>query len=257
MTKLRIVLLHLAPVLNDIDHNRRLLESAVTVAGEQGAHWAITPELCVSGYLFMDHIGTDWILPQPDDWMRRFCRLVGELELTVFLSHPERDPETDKLYNTVFVIDRLGEITGRHRKINTLHGAESWSSPGWQTDPLDADGTKVGILVCGDGYKNNIAQKLQEKGARVLVSPAAWGPGQCGPDGEWEQRTMDTGLPIMVCNRSGGESDDLDYRLAESVVSQYGRRLLTATCDRSVVLSFDWDMDAMTLLSPEFHRTYV
>ena len=80
MTKLRISLLHLAPVLNDIDHNRRLLESAVKVAAAQGAHWAITPELCVSGYLFMEHIGADWILPQPDDWMRRFCRLAGELE---------------------------------------------------------------------------------------------------------------------------------------------------------------------------------
>jgi predicted amidohydrolase len=257
MTKLRIALLHLAPVLNAIDQNRRLLESAVKVAGEQGAHWAITPELCVSGYLFMENIGADWILPQPDDWMRRFCRLVGELGLTVFLSHPERDTETDKLYNTVFIIDRRGEIASRHHKINTLHGAESWSSPGCQTDPVDTDGTKVGILVCGDGYKNDIAQRLKEKGAQVLVSPAAWGPGHCGPDGEWEQRTIDTGLPIMVCNRSGGEGDDLDYRLAESVVAQYGRRLLTGSCDRSVVLSFDWDMETMTLLSPDFHRTYV
>ena len=257
MRKLRIALLHLDPVLNDVDHNRRLLESAVRTAAEQGAHWAITPELCVPGYLFMEHIGTDWILAQPDDWMRHFSRLVGQLELTVFLSHPERDPETGKLYNTVFVIDRRGVIAGRHRKINTLHGAESWSSPGWQTDPVEADGTNVGILVCGDGYNNNIAQKLQENGARVLVSPVAWGPGLCGPDGEWEQRTTDTGLPIMVCNRSGEEADDLDYRLAESVVAHHGRRLLTGTSDRSVVLSFDWDLDAMALLSSEFHRTYL
>ena len=126
-----------------------------------------------------------------------------------------------------------------------------------KNEPLDVNGMKVGILVCADGYKNQIAQELKDKGARILVSPAAWGPGDCAPDGEWEQRTVDTGLPIMVCNRSGGEGEDLDYRQAESVVAQNGRRLLTGTCDRSVVLSFDWDMDAMELLSKDFDRVYV
>lgn len=257
MSSLRVSLLHLAPVLNQVQGNRTLLKSAVQTAAEEGAKWAITPELWVSGYLFMQHIGTNWILPQPDPWMQDLCRLVRKLGITVFLSHPERDLESGKLYNTVFVINREGEIAGRHRKINALHGAEAWSSRGWEIDPVEADGLNVGILVCGDSYRNNVAQELKDKGAQVLVSPAAWGPGQCGPDGEWEQRTQDTGLPLMVCNRSGGEGDDLDYRQAESVVAQGGRRLLAASCERSVVLSFDWDIDAMALLSPEFHRTYV
>ena len=257
MRKLRISFLHLAPVLNDVEHNRGLMESAVRLAAREGADWAITPELWVSGYLFMKHIGTDWILPQPDEWMQGFCRLVKELGLTVFLSHPERDRESDKLYNTVFVIDRRGEIAGKHSKIKPLRGAEAWSSPGREINPVEADRLKVGILVCADSYKNEVAQELKSKGARVLVSPTAWGPGPCAPSGEWEQRTADTGLPIMVCNRSGMEEADLDYRRAESVVAQNGRRLLAGTCERSVVLSFDWDMDAMTLLSKDFDRAYL
>ncbi len=257
MRKRRISLLHLAPVLNDIPHNRSLLESSVRAAARDGADWAITPELCVSGYLFMQYIGTDWILTQPDSWMQGFCQLVRELGMTVFLSHPERDVASGKLYNTVFLINRQGEIMGRHRKIKALHGAEAWSSPGWEINPVEADGTQVGILVCADAYKNDVAQVMKDKGAQVLVSPAAWPTGDCGPDGEWEQRTLDTGLPIMVCNRSGGEDDDLDYTEAESVVAQDGRRLLAANCDRSVVLSFDWDMDAMVLLSQSFQRIYI
>ena len=77
------------------------------------------------------------------------------------------------------------------------------------------------------------------------------------PDGEWAQRSRDTGLPMMVCNRSGGEGDDLDYSLAESVVAHQGETLLMATSKRSVVLSFDWDMDGMTLQSKDFDRAYV
>ncbi|MCH6545911.1 MAG: carbon-nitrogen hydrolase family protein [Deltaproteobacteria bacterium] len=109
MRKVRIALLHVAPIACEVDHNRRLIESALDLAAEQGADWVVTPELCIPGYLFQEKIGTDWILPQPDDWMRGFCRRVRDHEVTVFLSHPERDADTDQLYNTVFVINPRSE----------------------------------------------------------------------------------------------------------------------------------------------------
>ena len=101
---LRIALVHLAPIPGDLASNRRLVETAVTTAAKLGAAWIITPELCICGYAFTDQIGTDWILSQPDPWMIDFCRLVAQLQVTVFLSHPERDRQTTKLHNSVFVI---------------------------------------------------------------------------------------------------------------------------------------------------------
>ncbi|NQW23532.1 MAG: carbon-nitrogen hydrolase family protein [SAR202 cluster bacterium] len=257
MRKLRISFLHLAPVTGDIDNNRKLVERGVTVAAEHGAQWVVTPELCIPGYLFMEKMGTDWIVPQPDPWMNGFLGLVKQHALTVFLSHPERDTASDKMYNTVFVIDKNGEIIGKHRKVKALGGAESWSTSGWKIDPIECDGIMTGILICADGYKNEIAQVFKDKGAQLLISPVAWGPGHCGPDGEWEARSADTGLPMMVCNRSGNEDGELDYSLAESVVTQNGKRILEATSDRSVVLSFDWDIDSMSMLSDDFDRVYL
>ena len=249
--------MHLAPITSDIAHNRDLVERATRTAAAAGAQWVVTPELCISGYMFMEEIGTDWILPQPDAWTQSYCNLVKELGLTAFLSHPERDPATDKMYNTIFVINRRGEIVGKHRKVKALRGAEGWSTAGSEIDPISCDGVNVGVLICADSYKNEVAQVLKDKGAELFVSPVAWGPGQCAPDGEWEQRTVDNGLPIMVCNRSGIERDDLDYRRAESVVAKDGKRLLEATSDRSVILTFDWDLDEMTTLSEDFQRVYL
>ena len=257
MKTLRISFLHIAPVTNDIDHNRKLVEHGSKVAADQGARWVVTPELCIPGYLFMKTIGTDWILPQPDSWMDRFRGLVKEHCLTVFLSHPERDPASDKMYNSVFVIDSDGEIIGKHRKVKALGGAESWSTSGWKIDPIDCDGIKTGILICADGYKNEVAQVYKDKGAQLLVSPVAWGPGHCGPDGEWEARSADTGLPLMVCNRSGNEEGELDYSLAESVVTMNGKRILEATSKSSVVLSFNWDVENMTMISEDFERVHL
>ena len=257
MRKLRVSFLHLAPVTCDIGHNRKLVERAVNVAADDGADWVVTPELCIPGYLFLKQIGTDWITPQPGPWMEEFCQLVKKRNLSVFLSHPERDPSTDKLYNTVFVINEQGRIVGKHSKIKALRGAEGWSTAGTEIMPVECGGVQAGILICADAYKNEVAQELKDNGAELLVSPVSWGPGRCGPDGEWEQRSLDTGLPIMVCNRTGEEAEELDYREAESVVAKNGKRLLTATSDRSVVLSFDWDMDAMAVLSEDFDRTYL
>ena len=254
---MRIALSHIAPVTGDIDYNRRLVERAVAVAAEAGAQWVVTPELCISGYLFLKKLGTGWIQPQPDQWMTGFCEQVKQHGVTVFLSHPELDPASGRMYNTVFVINAEGRIIGRHRKIKTLGGAEAWSTPGWKITPFDCDGIQAGVLVCADAYKNDVAEVLASKGTQVLVSPVSWGPGYCGPDGEWEARSIQTGLPIMVCNRTGVEKKELDYRYAESVVAKDGRRLLQATSERSVILTFDWDMDAMIPLSEDFHRTYL
>ena len=266
MKPLRIAMLHLAPVVADVSHNRRLAELGLARAAGMGAQWVITPELFVTGYKFAEVIGTDWILPQPDDWMQDFCRQTAACGVTVFLSHPERDIAAGLMYNTVFVIGPDGRIIGRHRKVKALRGPEAWSSPGAEILPIDVpvgrklardperdETVPVGVVICADAYRNDVAGLLQERGAKLLVSPASWGPGDCGPLGEWEQRTLDTGLPIMVCNRSGWEADDLDFNEAVSVVAVEGKRALQAYCgEESAALVFDWDLDAMAPLSSDY-----
>jgi 5-aminopentanamidase len=255
---LRIALLHLAPLPAELTYNRRLVEAAVTTAAGLGASWVLTPELCICGYTFVDRIGTDWIVPQPDPWMTHFCQLVARLRVTVFLSHPERDRQTGKLYNTVFVIAADGTIVGKHRKINTLRvGSESWSSPGEQIIPLPVHPfRRVGILICADACSLEIARSLQAQEVQLLVSSAAWAPGLYGPDGEWERCTRETGLPLLVCNRTGPDRA-LDFTAAESVIVKDGQRLLSLQSERAAIFLVDWDLQTQNLATPEPQRIYL
>jgi omega-amidase len=253
---LRIAILHLAPLPGDLAYNRRLVETAVTRAAGLGAKWIITPELCLCGYDFVDQIGIRWIMPQPDPWMSEFCQLAARLHVTVFLSSPEQDHQTGKLYNSVFVIAEGGAIIGKHRKINSLRvGAESWSSPGEQAVTIPVRPLRhVGILICADAYSPGIARSLKAQGAQLLLSSAAWAPGQHGPNGEWEKCTCDTGLPLLVCNRTGPDRT-LDFTEAESVVVKDGRRLLSFRSEHSAIFTIDWDLKTQNLATHQYQRT--
>jgi predicted amidohydrolase len=196
----------------------------------------------------MDTIGTDWIGLHPDDATTSFCALAKLHQVVIFLGHIERD-WMGRLYNCSFMIDSTGHIIGHHRKINTA--AESWSSRGSIIEPVPWRDLTIGMLICADVYSPNIAAALRAKGAQLLVSPAAWGPGLHGPEGEWELRTVETGLPLIVCNRTGRERS-LDWSQAESLVLKDGQRLLSHRSKESVVLTFDWNLERMVLDSAQF-----
>ncbi|MCY3680211.1 MAG: carbon-nitrogen hydrolase family protein [Gemmatimonadetes bacterium] len=250
---LRIACLHVAPIPGDLAHNQRLVETGLTVAARFKADWVLTPELCTCGYAFAERIGTDWIAPQPDAWMRKIQRISARFGLVVFLSHPERDPQDGRCYNAVSVFDHRGICIGKHRKISVIPGSESWATPGVNAVPLPTVPLKAGVLICADAYPDTWANRLKTQGAQLLVSPAAWGPGLYGPNGEWEQRTCETGLPLVVCNRTGKDVH-LDFTDAESAVIKMGERLLSFTSPRSTVLIFDWDLIGQRPVSPAYQR---
>lgn len=239
---LKVALMHMAPGAGDLAGNRRVIEDAIVTAAAAGADWVITPELAVCGYAFEALIGTGWIPVQPDPWMSVVCNLAARSGIAVFLGAPERDPASNRLYNSMFAIDRTGIVCGRHRKINPLRvGAEAWSTPGTQIRPIAVDGLKVGALICADACSPKVASGLHAQGARLLVSSAAWAPGRYGPAGEWERATADTGLPLFVCNRTGEDAVQ-DFSRAESVVVHGGRRLIAAASPAPAMLSFTWEL---------------
>lgn len=249
----KIALLHLRVVPGNIQRNRSVIVEGVKYAARTGAQWIVTPELAVCGLQFPQVIGTDWIQPQPDPWMERFSDLVRDLKRTVFLSCPER--EGRNFYNSVFVIDPAGQIVGKHRKINVKSDSLSWSTPGESVAPVACDGIKVGILICSDAYTRNLTDTLNAGGAQMFISPASWGPGIHGPNGEWEARTKETGLPLIVCNRTGTERT-LDFLSAPSLAAKNGKRWLCHTSDRSAVLTFDWNFTTMKPVSDAYQTDY-
>ena len=260
-SQLRVAMLHLDLKYADIDHNLGLIESGVQQAAALGANWVLTPELALTGYRFDLKLGTDWIQLGPDESVKGIQKLAKESGVTVFLSHlerahlegaaPERNYETKKsakkaLFNTLFVIGKNGEILGRHRKINTIPIAESWSTPGKKALSLDIDGINVGLLICADAWPEEHTQYLKEQRVDLIVSSASWAPGEYGPKDTWEKRSIETGIPFFVNNRTGFERG-LDLTESKSVVSIDGSRVMSHSSITSKIVVFDWHQGSKKL----------
>ena len=111
-------------------------------------------------------------------------------------------------------------------------------------------------MICADAYTSAIAKALQTQGAQLLISSAAWAPGHHGPNGEWERCTVDTGIPLIVCNRTGPDKT-LDFRQAETVVAKDGRRLLSLSSARSAIFTIEWDLETQTLATQNYHTHHL
>ncbi|AKG53352.1 aliphatic amidase amiE [Dehalogenimonas sp. WBC-2] len=253
MAKLKVALLHIDPRPGELSANRALIERNVRLAASAGAKFVITPELAESGYHFADYIGTNWLGPESDLWLKHMTGLAGQLGITILLATAEHDDDDHTLYNSVFVLSPEGKVAGTHRKINIhrAHCTESWADTGKSLEVIELQGLKLGILICADAWNPDLAAGLAAKGADIIVSVANWGETPCPPESCWEKRSQETGVPVWVCNRTGVEHA-LSFEDASSLVAVDGKRLIGYSGPGAAILLFDWDIDKKAPLQTEF-----
>lgn len=237
---MRVALMHLDLCAGPEEANIALLSRAIQAAAEQGAAWIITPEIALQGYFFARD-GTARNVPlQPGASWQSLRELGSRYGLTLFLNCAEKDAGDNELYNSCLVIGSDRQVLGRHRKMHSHGvGAEAWLTLGKRLEPVACAEMKAGILICADVWFVENALALKERGAEVIIVPAAWPPGTCGPGDSWEKCSRASGLPVWICNQTGNH-EIIDLRPAESAVVADGMTCFTYSGDPAILL-FDWD----------------
>lgn len=248
---LKLSLLHLAFQYDDIERNVAHIEKALAIALKSNPNLIIMPELAVSGYEFRAEIGIDWIAKQVPTIVGRFCDWAKQNGAALIVSSPIYDEKAKLYHNAAIFIDEEGGIVGQHHKASVLPGSEGWSTGAKSVETVGWNGRSLGLLICADAYSPDIAAALAEQGAEVLISPAAWGPGLHEPNGEWEQRTQETGLTMIVCNRTGKENK-MNFSGGTSAIVVNGQRVVTYSGDAEAILTIEVDAQTWQPLSNQF-----
>lgn len=116
-------------------------------------------------------------------------------------SMPEKDSQ-GKLYNTCYIFDRNGSIIGKHRKMHLfdidVKGGQYFKesdilTAGDKVTVFDTEFGKMGTAICYDFRFPELARLMVDRGARVIIVPAAFNM-TTGP-AHWEllfrQRAVD------------------------------------------------------------------
>jgi NAD+ synthase len=121
--------------------------------------------------------------------------------------------DDDVLYNAVFLLDQ-GKIASRQYKCHLpnygIFDEKRYFEQGRDPDPIEWNGTKLGLLICEDMWHSRLAKLLKQKGAELLISVNA-SPFETGKPLARErvaaQRTHETGLALLYVNQIGGHDE--------------------------------------------------
>ncbi len=175
----------------DKEENRRLARVAVAAAGRQRAGLVVLPEAMLVGFGPPDADLRPAAEPLDGPFVATLEASARHHQLVVIagMFEPAQDPEG--VFNTVVVVGPEG-LRAAYRKIH-LYDALGWreservraGAPDAPASVVDVGEMRIGVMTCFDLRFPEVARRLVEHGADVIVVPAAWvrGPGKAE---QWE-----------------------------------------------------------------------
>jgi len=189
---------------------------------EAGCHLAVLPEMWSCGF---DNGNLASMAMETPGILARLQAFAAREKMVVAGSLPEA--VDGAVVNTLYVIDRDGEVRGAYRKIHLFSptGEETYFAAGSQAVVADTSIGRLGLMICYDLRFPELARGLVLDGAEILVVPAQW------PDARlahWETllkaRAIENQCFVVGANRVG-RSGSLIYKGASQVVSPLGDEL--------------------------------
>lgn len=243
----RCAAIQLSPIFGEVAVNRENAACAIEEAASLGAELVVLPELCISGYVFVDGKEARALSESlTGETVEGWVSLAAKHGLTIVGGICERDDGGD-LHNTAVVVEKTG-LTAAYRKTHLWDREQLVFTPGARRPPVvDTACGRVGVAICYDSFFPEVMRGLAVAGADVIAvpmnSPATEPP--------FEPLPIEVSLVIAAAavnrvfvvqaDRSGRERD-VDWAEASVIVDPEGRLLSGPTHGRAVLVA-DLDLD--------------
>lgn len=225
----------------DVDANLGYVREALARVAAQGANLAVLPEMWSSGFSYKD---LNELALRTRGIVDELLELSKRLKLVIIGSMPE--PNGDKVFNTVYVIDN-GALAGVYRKMHlfSLLGEERAFSGGDSWLCAETSLGKVGVIICYDLRFPELSRRLAIEGAQVICVPAQWPkPRQEHWRTLLRARAMENQLFIVACNACG-IIGKLDFFGMSMIIDAKGELLVEAGEGQGEIFA-SLDSQAMT-----------
>jgi NAD+ synthase (glutamine-hydrolysing) len=260
MTRLRVALCQLNPVVGDLGGNAERIIAALGIAEESGADVAVFPELAITGY-------------PPEDLLLKPGFVAHNLAaLSKVAAATERcvavvgfvDEQLD-LYNAAAVC-AAGEVRGVYHKqelpnYGVFDEQRYFAVGGGATQLFGIGGVRVGVSICEDAWNPQGPIAAQAAAGAELVININASPYYMDRLTEREQmlatRAADASCGLVYLNCVGGQ-DELVFDGASLVFDPTGRLLVSLPQFTEEVAVVDLDVRPVyrkRLLDPRGHQS--
>jgi predicted amidohydrolase len=147
--------------------------------------------------------------------VRAFCKDVG-IWCIIGCNLGERG----RTYNTAVLIDDVGRIVGRHRKVHLCD--PPCVSPGKKFEVFDTPFGRIGISICWDTSFPQTVESMARKGAKVIFVPLMWYFERWAHERDHRERERQI-LRSMILTRA---SENLVYVVFSNVYDPTDRRMV-------------------------------
>ena len=234
--ELKIAFIHFAVVYKKSEQNKAELLRKMYQAGESGARIIITPEMAVSGYSFKDRSDiADFVEEENGAFAEEVGALAERFGCYICVGLALRHQKTDGYCNSALVRGP-GGFSFRYDKVN---GEIRWSMPGnpKQKGCFDTPWGKVGVLICSDTYYDLQPRITALKGADLILVPANWPPSGLDPVEVWRARSLENGVAIAGCNRTGRDLQMSCEEAESCLISPEGEILFRKSSRSSAIFN--------------------
>jgi predicted amidohydrolase len=214
--------------------------AAVAEAGAAGADLCVLPEGTYPGYVVGSAAAARAALAASPDAEAAIGAAARDTEIEVVAGLVRDTP--DGLMNAAVHFGSDGRVRNRAAKRFLWHFDRGWFTAGGESEPVDG----IGMLVCADGRRPEIAGALAHRGAGLLVNATAWVVSQPPPAGTnaqaeflWRVRALETGCAAAAATKVGTEAGVAIYGGRSQIVAPDGTVVALASTDAAEVLVAD------------------
>lgn len=207
---------------------------------DQGARLGVCPEFFLTGF---DNENMERLMPAVKEGLQRLAEFAGKRSMAVVGSVPEK--ENGKIFNTLYFIDRDGEIRARYRKLHLfpLTGEGLHYARGDEMVTAETSLGRIGAMICYDLRFPELARRLFLDGARLFVLSAQWPLARVA---HWQAliraRAIENQAWFVCSNRAGTDPEGLVFPGSSMIVDPNGSVLALGDDQPGVVMA-DVDMD--------------
>ena len=184
LSKFKAATVQTSPVFLNAEKTIDKAIAFIKEASENGAQLIAFPEVFVSGYPYWNWImtpvqGSKWYeklyksaITADGSEVKQICNAAKEFNIHIVIGINERGTSFGEIYNTNLIIDNLGNLIGKHRKlVPTWAEKLTWTSgDGSSLKVYKTEIGPIGTLACGENTNTLARFALLAQGELIHIA---------------------------------------------------------------------------------------